>query len=170
MTRPPYLRWGAAAAILVIGFLIELRPTGTIEVPVTTSDVVAGSVLEPTDVVWRDAPADLFTVIDLPAMVARRVAAGSVVTSADLRADSGSIPADWWSIQLPVPAGARTGDEVLAVIVSESGARGVRGLMASEPLDDGFSALDGLIAFAPTDAVSVATAAMENRVTVLVGH
>lgn len=170
MTRPPYLRWAAAAAILAVGFVIELRPSDSIEVPVTTVDVAAGSVLDPSDVVWRDAPADLFSTVDLPATVTRRVPAGSVVTPADLRSGSEPIPPGWWSIQLPVPAGTTPGDDVLAVIVSDTATTSVRGRVASEVLDDGFSALDGLVAFAPADAVAVAEAAMENRVTVLLGH
>lgn len=170
MTRPPYLRWAAAALVLIAGLLIELRPSPTVDVPVAIDDVSAGSILQPTDVVWRQAPAGLFEPVDLPATATRRVTAGSVVTVADIRVGEDPIPPDWWSIELPVPPGATAGDPILAVVASGDKTLALRGVMSSDPVDDGFSDHDGLVAFSPDDAVTVAAAASENRVTVLVGR
>lgn len=170
MTRPPYLRWAAAALVLIAGLSIELRPSPTVDVPVVIDDVPAGSVLLATDVVWRQAPAGLFDPVDLPATATRRISSGSVVTLADLRSGESPVPTDWWSIELPVPPGAAAGDPILAVVTSGDQALAIRGVMASDPVDDGFSDRNGLVAFSPDDAVTVAAATYENRVTVLVGQ
>lgn len=170
MTRPPYLRWAAAALILIAGLSIELRPSPSVDVPVAIDDVAAGSILQPTDVVWRQAPVGLFEPVDLPATATRRISAGSVVTIADLRAGEDSIPPDWWSIELPVPPGASAGDPILAVVAGGDQTLAIRGMMSSDPVDDGFSDRNALVAFSSDDAVTVAAAASENRVTVLVGR
>lgn len=170
MTRPPYLRWAAAALVLIAGLLIELLPSPTVDVPVAVDDVVAGSVLETTDVVWRQAPAGLFEPVDLPATATRRISAGSVVTVADLRDGEEPIPSGWWSIVLPVPPGTAAGDPILAVVTSGEHTLAIQGLMASDPIDDGFSDRSALVAFPADDAVTVAAATFENRITVLVGR
>ena len=171
MTRPPYLRWAAAVLVLVAGFAIELRPSETVDVPVAITDAAAGTTLTSSDVRWEPAPAHLFTPLDLPATLTRRVPAGSVVTQADVASPLGELaPAGWWRIELDVPGDPAVGDPVLAVITGDDGTYAVEGVLDSPEASDGYSGDGALVAFDPTDVIELAAAVQEHRVTVLVGR
>ena len=45
LTRPPYLRWAAAAAVVVAAFLWDLRGSSDILYPFATSAIAAGATI-----------------------------------------------------------------------------------------------------------------------------
>ena len=171
MTRPPYLRWAVAAVVLIAGFAIELRPSEEVDVPVAITDLPAGTTLTSSDVRWEPAPPGLVAPIELPAVLARRVSAGSVVTEADVGSPLGELaPPGWWRIELDVPGDPAVGDPVLAVITGDDGTYAVEGVLDAPAASDGYSSDGALVAFDPTDVIELAAAVQEHRVTVLVGR
>ncbi|MBU1865463.1 MAG: hypothetical protein KKE89_03530 [Actinobacteria bacterium] len=117
LQRPPYLRW-AAAALLVIGAAMwDLRPEPTTLHPYLITDVSAGDPIEDGDIEWRRVPAGLIAAPDLSAPIAATdLNSGQPLCDAMLRKPA-VVPPGWWSVPVTVGSHAGAGDEVLLVVV-----------------------------------------------------
>lgn len=117
LQRPPYLRW-AAAAVLVIGAAVwDLRPEPTALHPFLTSPVSAGESIDATDLEWRTIPAGLITEPDLTHPVAAiDLALGTPLVQEMLRAPV-TAPEGWWEVPVAVGAHASAGDHVMLVVI-----------------------------------------------------
>ncbi|MCJ7725160.1 MAG: hypothetical protein MUP76_02055 [Acidimicrobiia bacterium] len=117
LQRPPYLRW-AAAAILVIGAAVwDLRPEPTDLHPFLITAVSAGESIEATALEWRTIPAGLMVAPDLTHPVAAvDLASGTPLVPEMLRAPIAA-PEGWWEVPVAVGAHAAAGDHVMLVVV-----------------------------------------------------
>ncbi len=117
LQRPPYLRW-AAAALLVIGAAAwDLKPEPTSLHPFLTIDVAAGDPIEDADIEWRRVPSGLLTAPDLSSPVAAvDLHSGGPLLEPMLRGLV-VVPPGWWSVPVAVGAHAGAGDEVLLVVI-----------------------------------------------------
>ncbi len=166
LARPPYLRWAAACVLVVTAFVLDLAPPATVAHPFAVADLPAGAEVTEGDVIFRQVPAGLLDPVTLPFVTGRPVAEGEPVLASD-RAAGPPVPEGWWSIELPVPAGTRAGTEVRLVT---GGGEPVPGIVVAAPVADGFSEPMALVAVPGDAADSVAAAAADRRVTVLLGR
>jgi hypothetical protein len=159
LPRPPYLRW-AAAALLVLGALAwDLRSPAVELRPFASRLVRAGEALDASAVAWREVPAGLFAASDPEgALAAVDLAAGDPLVAAVLGRGA-VVPEGWWEIAVAVGAHAAAGDEVMLVIVDPPAT--VSGLVVSPQQGDAYS-LDyrpAVVAVPAESAALVAAAA-----------
>ena len=117
LPRPPYLRW-AAAALLVLGALAwDLRSPAVELRPFASRPVRAGEALDASAVAWREVPAGLLSASDPEgALAAVDLAAGDPLVAAVLGHEA-AVPEGWWELAVAVGAHATTGDEVMLVVM-----------------------------------------------------
>ncbi|MEK7252278.1 MAG: SAF domain-containing protein, partial [Actinomycetota bacterium] len=114
---PPYLRWAAAAVLVVGAFLWDLRGAAAEPHPFAARAISAGARLGADDIVWRRLPEGAFTVPDLSTAVAAvDLEAGEPISAAVL-AGPIVVPDGWWAIPIDVSSHAGPGDEVLLIVV-----------------------------------------------------
>lgn len=113
LQRPPYLRWAAAALLIVGAGWWDLRSSATTQYPFAATEILQGTELDAQAIEWRSVrgfpePPDPRGVaaVDIPA--------GQPLTAAVLGSHV-VVPDGWWIVPLDVP-GALPGDEVLVVI------------------------------------------------------
>ena len=168
LTRPPYLRWAAAAAVVLVALLWDLRNEAKMPYPFAASSIAAGTPIAESMVEWRKLPEGAMALPDLSDPVAvRDLPAGEPIVPS---AVSGApvIPDGWWSIPVPLSQGAVPGSRV-RLIDALSGLE-VDGVVVSTGTDDLMS-LDtsGLVAVPPDTAAAIAISAAEGALVVLLG-
>ena len=166
LARPPYLRWAAAAAVVVAALLWDLRDSGDILYPFAASAIAAGAAITETDVEWRHVPEGSMTVPDLSDPVAARdVPAGEPIVPSAV-SEAATIPAGWWAVPVPLPATAVPGTRVHLVDAS-SGVE-TDGIVVTAGSDDLMSFDESGMAAVPPDAATlIAIAAQEGTLVVL---
>ena len=170
MSRPPYLRRVAAAAIVIVAVTMEFRPATTERVPVAAVDLPSGSTITEADVAWLDVEKGTIERVILPAVLSRSVPAGTPILTADVDPNSVEVPTDWLQIELEVPAATQNGATVVAVMSSSELDGPATGVVTQLSTATGFDRLTALVAFAPSEAVAVARSVAEGTVTVLLGR
>ena len=165
LSRPPYVRWILAAVIVAMGLVMELAPDPNTRHPFVVADLAVGETIDDTVVTWRDVPTGLFEPVLLPTVASRALHAGDPVLVGDgsPASDSG-IPEGWWGVEVDLPGGARSGMPVKLV----TGAAAVDGIVV-EVTDGDFGERKGLVAVPAKAAESVAAAALDTSVMVLLG-
>ncbi len=165
LRRPPYLRWIVAALLVVAGFALETRGAATERYPFAAVTVAPGTSVESL-VEWRDVPAGLLPRWDGPivGVAAVGIAAGDPVLPSATA--SFSVPADWWSVAVPLPQPAAPGTPIRLMLDEMGGF--VEGVLLDGGIDDGFQTI-GMVAFPPSDAPQVATAVTDSALVVMVG-
>ncbi len=162
--RPAYLRWLAAAALIVGAAAVEFWPTAQAVYPFTAAPVEVG---EAPRVEWRVLPAGIYERADITGAVASHpMGRGEPITPSDLRLPIG-VPEGWWALAVEVPIAMAPGAEVRLVLGE---GHTVPGLVVAFDDSDRFdvSGPTALIAVPAGDAPAVATAAAERRLVVLV--
>lgn len=164
LQRPPYLRW-AAAALLVIGALLwDLRPSPTTAAPFASRTVTAGEPIGADDVMWRRVPDGLLTPPRLDgAIAAVDIPEGEPITAA-LLAEAVSIPEGWFALPVDVGGYAAAGDRVVLIVTDPP--LSVPGVVVVAQEGDRFS-LDfapAVVAVPGESAAQVAAASVEGRV------
>jgi hypothetical protein len=148
----------------VVGLLIEIRPTSTVSYPFASVDLAPGDPIE-ASIEWRSAPMGLLPMWDRdptgPAAI--RLTAGDPVLPSSI--GTIPVPSGWWAVEIPIPGTGTVGTE-LRVILADG--RIIEGVVVEAPIDNGFETV-GMGAFAPNDAPLVATAAINDALTVMVG-
>jgi len=116
LQRPPYLRWAAAALLVVGAAAWDLNEGPTSLHPYLITDVAAGDAVTDADVAWREVPAGMVQAPDLTRPVAAvDLQAGDPLLDAVLSGPV-TVPDGWWAIPVAVGANAGPGDEVLLVV------------------------------------------------------
>lgn len=166
LTRPPYLRWAAAALLLVAALAWDLRGRSGSPYPFAAEAIAAGAAIGEEDVEWRTTPRGLLTMPDLTAPVAARpIAAGEPILPSAVDADQG-IPQGWWAVPVALPMAAAVGAQVR--LITDSGVQS-EGIVVAVGSSDLLSIAEaGLVAVPPDHAASVAMAAMDGTLIVLV--
>jgi hypothetical protein len=161
--RPPYVRWVAAGALLVVAVLLEFRPANSVLHPFTAEVIEAGS---PLEVEWRKVPEGLFPAPNLDGAVATHVlAAGEPVAPSDVTA-AGSLPSGWWQLALEVSFALVPGAEVQIVLTESS--RTVSAVVVRMGAADSLQGPVALVAVPAEDAAAVARAVAGRSFVVLV--
>lgn len=116
LQRPPYLRWAAAAALVLTAFAWDLARARTEPFPFAAREIAAGTPIEASAVRWRKVPSGLFEAPDLGAASALvAIPSGDPITSAVV-GEPPPAPEGWWAVPVDLAPGAAPGDEVLLVI------------------------------------------------------
>ena len=168
LTRPPYLRWAAAAAVVLAALLWDLRDEAEAPYPFAVSAIAAGTPITESMVEWRNLPEGALAFPDLSDPVAARdLPAGEPIVPS---AVSGApiVPDGWWSVPVPLSQGAVPGSQV-RLIDALSGLE-VDGFVVAAGSDDLMSVdTSGLVAVPPDAAAAIAIAAAEGSLVVLLG-
>lgn len=166
LRRPPYLRWIAAGAILLIGLLMDLRGPDLEKYPFAAESLPPG---EPVDeaVEWRDVPTGLLPTWNQPVsgIAASTVAAGDPLLPSLLA--EVVVPDGWWTVPIPLPVVAPPGTRLR--VRHGSAGELIDGIVVGAGDANGFEPV-GMVAF-PADAAStVAAAAANDALVVMLGH
>jgi hypothetical protein len=166
LTRPPYLRWAAAVAVVVVAFLWDLRGSSDILYPFASSPIAAGAPIAEADVVWRRVPEGTMALPDLSDPVAARdVPAGEPIVPSAV-SGSTTIPKGWWSVPVPLPATAVPGTRIH--LVDAASGFETDGIVVAAGSDDLMSFDESGMAAVPPDAATlIAIAAREGTVVIL---
>ncbi len=171
LSRPPYLRWIGAGVIAVLALYGRLSPTPTELRPFATRAIGPGETVADGDVEWRPVPVHLLPEVELPAVSAAPIAAGEPILASRLGAPA-SAPEGWWAAEVPVPSGVVPGAAVrLVAAAADGGAPSVIPGVVVE-ISSSAGTFDGrpraLVAVPPDGVAAVASAAAEQRLTVVV--
>ena len=166
LTRPPYLRWAAAVAVVVVAFLWDLRGSSDILYPFASSPIAAGAPIAEADVVWRRVPEGTMALPDLSDPVAARdVPAGEPIVPSAVSGAT-TIPNEWWSVPVPLPATAVPGTRIH--LVDATSGFETDGIVVAAGSDDLMSFDESGMAAVPPDAATlIAIAAREGTVVIL---
>jgi hypothetical protein len=166
LARPPYLRWAAAAAVVVAAFLWDLRGSSDILYPFAASAIAAGATITEAEVEWRRVPEGTMTLPDLSDPVAARdVPAGEPIVPSAV-SDATAIPEGWWSVSVPLPATAVPGTRVH--LVDAASGFETDGIVVAVGSDDLMSFDESGMAAVPPDAATlIAVAAREGTLVTL---
>ena len=168
MTRPPYLRWVVAAAIVIGALVWDLRGSAQVLYPFASGAIAAGTPITGSEVEWRSIPEGAMEMPDLDDPIASRdVAAGEPIVPSAVSGES-MIPDEWWSVPIPLPGSAIPGTWVRLVGVET--AFEVDGIVVSVGGEDLLSFSDsGMVAVPPSFAAVVAIASRDGTLIVLLG-
>jgi len=160
--RPPFLRWIAAAALIVGAAVVEFWPTDEAAYPFTSMPVEAG---ETPSVEWRMLPSGTYPRVSFEGMVASHaMSAGEPIAASDLRGPIG-VPDGWWALALEVPFPLVPG--MATQLVLGEGVV-VPGIVVAADDEDSFGTPTALIAVPGEEAAAVAAASTARQITVLV--
>lgn len=171
-SRPPILRWVAAAALVTTALWADLRPPSLVEHPFLLVDVDTGDTIDRSDVEMRPLPPGTLEPVDLPATAERPQNAGDPVVPGVASTEAATVVPDGWLIvELAVPAGAGEGGTVVVVASDDidTATRLIEGVVIETGLVDAFGNEVAACAFPAADAAAVAVAVSEQRAAVLVG-
>jgi len=166
LARPPYVRWAAAAAVVVAAFLWDLRGSSDILYPFASSPIAAGAPIAEADVEWRRIPDRTMALPDLSDPVAARdVPAGEPIVPSAV-SGAATIPEGWWSVPTPLPATAMPGTRI-HLVDTVSGFE-TDGIVVAAGNDDAMSyGESGMVAVPPESATLIAISANEGTLVIL---
>ena len=166
LTRPPYVRWAVAAAIVVAALLWDVRGSAQILYPFAATAIAAGTPITDSLVVWHSVPKGAMKVPDLSDPIASRdIESGEPIVPSAVSGES-MIPDGWWSVPVPLPGSAFPGTRVRLVGVETEFE--TDGIVVSVAGDDLLSFSDsGLVAVPPGFAAVVAVASRDGTLIVL---
>ena len=166
LTRPPYLRWVAAAAVVLAAVLWDLRGRAEAPYPFAASAIAAGTPITESMVEWRSLPEGAMPIPDLSSPVAARdLPVGEPIVPSAI-SEPTVIPDGWWSVAVPLSTGAVAGTPVRLIDT----ATGIEsdGIVVVAGTDDLMSIdTSGLVAVPPEAATTIAIAAREGSLVVL---
>ena len=167
LTRPPYVRWAAAALLIVAAFIWDLRGRTGTPYPFAAVPIAAGATIGEGDVDWRSVPGGLMPLPDLSTPVAGRdIERGEPILPSAIDPEGG-VPAGWWAVPVALPAAAAVGSRVLLLSVEQDFE--ADGIVIATGSGDLLSVSEtGLVAVPPEAATMVARAAFDGRLIVLV--
>jgi len=165
LAKPPYLRWLAAASLVLGAVAWEFSERSTEPVAFASRTIERGASIEPAAFVWRQVPSGLMTSFDPTGSTATVVIATGDPIIAGAVTGGLVVPKDWWTVPAQVPLGAVRGSAVRVVL---SDGYGVSGLVVEPSRDDSFGIrADGLIAVPSGAADAVALAAASGDLIIL---
>jgi hypothetical protein len=175
--RPPYLRWAAAAILIVSAAWMDLRPEPVVSQPFAAVDLITGTQLDQTMIEWRSIPAGLLPPLPNPeGIVLHEVAAGEPLVPSLVSAERIPVPDGWWTMEVQLPPGSFPGQQMQLIVLPDhtsDPARSLPGLViVPAPVEQDPLAVEpapGLVAvpneYAPTAAAAIAG----GKVTVILG-
>lgn len=173
-SRPPYLRYAVAAALIVGGLAVELRPPATTSHPYAVADIVTGTELTSDLFEMREVSVGVLAQVEIGGWARTVIRSGEPLLSSHQDLNPPSVPDGWWALQVPLPEAARTNTEIRLVVRSVDATEPtavIPGVVVSGPASAtdplGFDALTGLVAIPEQHAARAAAAVADRRITVL---
>jgi len=167
LTRPPYLRWVAAALLFIAALVWDVRGRTGVPYPFAAHQIAAGAAIGEEDVEWRTVPSGLLALPDLALSIASRaIDEGEPILPSAIDF-AGGIPNGWWSVPVALPETAVAGSRVR--LITTEGTVESEGIVVTAGSSDLLSISDaGLVAVPPEHAAAVATAAVDGTLIVLI--
>ena len=164
LQRPPYLRWAAAALVLLGALAWDLRSAPTAMHPFAARAIEAGAVPGAEDVEWRRIPAGVLATPSLEGVVAAvDLAAGEPITASALTGPT-TVPDGWVALPVDIGSHAPAGAEVVLIVVDPPGS--VPGIVVQAQSGDPYSLdfVPAVVAVPRDRAVDVAIASTRGQV------
>jgi len=167
LQTPPWARWVLSALIAAIALWVEIGPDPTVPHPFAIEDIEVGEVVDESNTESRQLAEGVLVPVELGGVARLPVTAGDPVLEANLGDGTPVVPAGWWVLEVPLPRGARSGDEARLVLLDSGDIVEGRviGAVDEDPLGSGM----GMVAVDPTGATDAAVAVAEGRVAVMIG-
>lgn len=166
LQSPPWARWAAALLIAAGAIWIEFRPVPSTTHPFAVEDIAPGTVIDETNTETRSVPLGTFAPVELGQTALDPVLAGEPVLASGIGEPSEVVPEGWWSLEMPLPGGAHSGDAAQIVLLDND--QVASGIVVEGAADDPLGSGQGLVAVEPERAADVARAAGEGRAVVMV--
>lgn len=154
LTRPPYLRWFAAVAIVLAALAWDVSKRQTQPHPFAAVRIARGDQLTDAAIEWRNVAAGTFTIPDLTGTSASvDIASGDPITASVL-SHATSLPDGWWSVPVDLPIGTPPGASVRVVLPD---GQGVTGVVTQPAVRDSFGSVErGAVGFPAAVADAIA--------------
>lgn len=164
--HPPYLRWLAAAVLIVAALLWDISERATEPFPFAASDLSRGQSIAPDDVQWRQVPVGSLSLPPLAGAIAKvAIISGDPIVASLVSAPT-THPADSWAVSVPLPIGAASGTSVSLVFADGTD---VDGTIIQPATEDTLGlTTDGLVAVEDGAASAVALAAANGELVVMI--
>lgn len=164
--RPPYLRWIAAASLVLAALVWDVSKRATEPFPFAARNLTRGQLLTPEDVEWRSVPVDSLSLPDLAgASASTLIRAGDPIVPS-LVTVAPPIPPDSWAVPVPLPLGAGAGMSVRLVFADGSATSGI---VVQPATEDALGLIsEGLVAVGGDVAHIVALASANGDLIVLI--
>ncbi len=166
MQTPPWGRWLAATVIALGALWVEFRPDPLVDHPFAAMPIAVGQSLSEANLVYQRIPSGLIDPITLDGVALRPIEAGEPLLISSVGPVGQSIPTGWWSIELEVPQSADRGDRARLVLLDTGEV--VEAVVVAGLDDDPLGRGTGTVAVGPDYAASVAAAAANGRVAVMI--
>ena len=166
LSPPPYLRWFAAAAIIVAALAWDLSGRQSEPFPFAATPIPAGTQITDDLIEWKPLPEGSLPAPPLAGVTATAaIDAGDPLTRSVL-SQTPKLPDGWWSIPIDIPNGLPVGAAIRVVLPDGSAASGIVTHPASS---DGFGVpTPGSVGFPESIADTVARVASAGDVVILV--
>jgi hypothetical protein len=165
LSKPPYLRWAGAAALVIAAMAWDLSARATAPFPFAARTIQRGEQMDETAIEWKSAPVGLLPLPDLGgATAAVTIGRGEPISPSALRF-AAAVPAGWWTVALELPPAVLPGTHVRIVL---GGSEGVSGIVVEPSREDSFGLRSaGLVAVPPQAADAVGFAAGAGQIVIL---
>lgn len=166
LSRPPYLRWIAAGAIVLAALVWDLSKRQSESFPFAATAILAGTAITEDLIEWRPLPEG-----SVPVPLLSGVSATADIDAGDplirsVLSQTAQLPEGWWSIPIDIPYGIPVGAAIRVVLPDGSAATGVVTQPASS---DGFGVPSpGTVGFPAAVADTVAQLVSVGDVVILV--
>lgn len=166
LSRPPFLRWFAAGAIVLGALAWDLSKRQSESFPFAATSIAAGTVITEELIEWTPVPQGSIPEPRLEgASATTDIDAGDPLTGSVL-SHTTPLPEGWWSIPIDIPNGIPIGAAIRVVLPDGSAATGVVTQPAS---NDGFGVPSpGTVGFPQAIADIVAQLASTGSLVILV--
>lgn len=167
---PPYLRYAAAVAVVLVALWFDLRPEPTEPRWMAREPIPAGTHLTVDLFEEIDLPPGLLPRIEPDGVAAMPIAEGEPLLPGHVLAVHA--PDGWWVVSLEIPSHLPTGADLRVVLLSDDptvSPEPVPGIVVGPAMDDGFSFGDpvGSVAIPGDRVEAVAAASARGRVVVV---
>ncbi len=165
LSKPPYLRWAGAAALVIGALAWDVSARATEPFPFAAETILRGERLDEAAIEWRASPAGLLSLPDLEgAIAAVTILPGEPISASALRYTA-DVPPGWWTVALDLPPAVLPGTHVRIVL---GGGEGVSGVVVEPSREDSFGLRSaGLVAVPPQAADAVGFAAGAGQIVIL---
>ena len=165
LSKPPYLRWAGAAALVIAAMAWDISARATEPFPFAARTIQRGEQLTEDAIEWKPAPSGLLRQPDLHgATAAVTIGQGEPISPSALRFTA-AVPAGWWTVALELPPAVLPGTLVRIVL---GGGEGVSGIVVEPSREDSFGLRSaGLVAVPADTADAVGVAAGAGRIVIL---
>jgi hypothetical protein len=166
LQTPPWGRWAVAVCIAVVSLWIEFRPEEMVPHPFTVDQITAGTTVDETNTETRMVPVGTFTEVELGQVARSTLPAGDPVLASQLGEENEMAPEGWWSLEMPLPIGAKRGDAARIVLLDSDVV--AEAMVIEDADEDPLGSGTGLVAVESALAPDVARAAGEGRAVVMI--